>query len=56
MTYMIIFNHLERARNQAGLLLEQKRRKEIEKYLMHQYEKQYYAAGFGISQYGLATA
>ena len=57
MTYMIIFNHLERARNHAGLLLEQRRRKEIEKYLMHQYQKQFYSTGgFMIGQYGLATA
>ena len=57
LAYMIIFNHLERAKNQAGLLLEQKRRKEIEKFLMHQYQKQYYSArAFVIGQYGLATA
>ena len=57
MAHMIIFNHLERARNQAGLLLEQRRRKEIEKDLMYQYQKQYYGAGaFMIGQYGLATA
>lgn len=57
MPYMIIFNHLDRARNQAGLLLEQKRRKEIEKYLEHQYQKQYFNVGkFVIGQYGLATA
>ncbi|HEY3095144.1 MAG TPA: hypothetical protein VGJ42_05235 [Nitrososphaera sp.] len=47
MPYMIIFNHLERARNQAGLLLEQRSRKEIEKKLMHRYQKQYYSvSGF----------
>lgn len=55
--YMIIFNHLERARNQAGLLLEQRRRKEIEKCLMHQYQKQYYTvSGFMMDQYSLVTA
>ena len=53
--YMIIFNHLERARNHAGLLLEQRRRKEIEKYMMHQYQK-YYAGGLVTSLYGIATA
>src|SRR4029077_10786662 len=36
MPYVIIFNHLERGRNQAGLLLDQKRRKEIEKNLIRQ--------------------
>lgn len=57
MPYMIIFNHLERARNQAGLLLEQRRRKEIEKNLMHQYQKQYYSVSrFIINYYGLTTA
>lgn len=57
MAYLIIFNHLERARNHAGLLLEQRRRKEIEKYIMHQYQKQYYGAGqFMIDSYGLTTA
>jgi hypothetical protein len=61
MPYMIIFNHLERARNQAGLmldlLLEQRRRKEIEKNLMHQYQKQYYSAGgFMADRYSLVTA
>lgn len=57
MAYMIIFNHLERARNIAGLLLEQRRRKEEEKFLMHQYQKQYYnPGGFMIGPYGLATA
>jgi hypothetical protein len=53
--YMIIFNHLERARNHAGLLLEQRRRKEIEKYMMHQYQK-YYAGGLVTNLYGIATA
>lgn len=38
-SYMIIFNHLDRARNHAGLLLEQRRRKEIEKYLMYKHQK-----------------
>jgi hypothetical protein len=57
MPYMVIFNHLERARNQAGLLLEQRRRKEIEKNLMHQYQKQYYSISrFIMDQYRLATA
>jgi hypothetical protein len=57
MPYMIVFNHLERARNQAGLLLEQRRRKEIEKNLMHQYQKQYYGvSGFMMKHYSLATA
>jgi hypothetical protein len=57
MAFMIIFNHLERARNIAGFLLEQRRRKEEEKFLMHQYQKQYYGtAGFIMSQYGLTTA
>ena len=55
--YMIIFEHLERAKNQAGLLLEQRRRKEIEKYLMHRYQKQYYGFnGFMMDRYSLATA
>jgi len=57
MPYMIIFNHLDRARNQAGLLLEQRRRKEIEKNLMHQYQRQYYSvSGFMMDRYSLATA
>ena len=57
MAYMIIFNHLERARNHAGLLLERRRRKEIEKDLMHEYQKQYYSAtGFMVDRYSLATA
>ena len=57
MAYMIIFNHLERTRNQAGLLLEQRRRKEIEKYMIHQYQKQYYSvSGFMMDNYSLATA
>jgi len=57
MAYMIIFNHLERARNHAGLLLEQRRRKEIEKYMMYQYQKQYYGSGgFMMDPYGLTTA
>ncbi|HEX7031602.1 MAG TPA: hypothetical protein VF172_01245 [Nitrososphaera sp.] len=59
MPYMIVFNHLERARNQAGLLLEQKRRKEIEKQLEHEYQKQYYySTGRFVlgGQYRLATA
>lgn len=57
MAFMIIFNHLERARNQAGLLLEQRRRKEIEKNIMHRYQKQFYSSsGFMIGSYGLITA
>jgi hypothetical protein len=57
MPYMIIFNHLERARNQAGLLLERRRRKEIEKKLMHRDQKQYYSvSGFILDHYRLATA
>ena len=57
MPYLIIFNHLERARNQAGLLLEQRRRKEIEKNLMHQYQKQYCSvSGFMMDHHSLATA
>jgi hypothetical protein len=57
MPYIIIFNHLERARNQAGLLLEQKIRKKIEKNLMHHYQKQYSSAsGFMMDRYTLTTA
>jgi hypothetical protein len=57
MAYVIIFKHLERAKNHAGLLLEQRRRKEIEKYLMYQYQKQYYGvSGFMMDHYGLVTA
>lgn len=56
MAYMIIFNHLERARNIAGLLLEQRRRKEEEKFLMHQYQKQYHDGRFMIGPSGLITA
>ena len=59
MSYMIIFNHLERTRNIAGLLLEQKRRKEEEKFLMHQYQKRSYSidrlSGL-LSPYSLTTA
>jgi hypothetical protein len=52
MPHMIIFNHLERARNHAGLLIEQRRRKEIEKNLMHRYQKQYYSvSGFMMDEY-----
>ncbi len=41
--YTIInFNHLERTRNIAGLILEQRRRKEEEKLWVHQYHKDYY--------------
>jgi hypothetical protein len=41
MIYMmiIIFNRLERARNIAGLLLEKRKRKEEEKFLIHRYRK-----------------
>jgi hypothetical protein len=55
MGYMIIiFNHLERARNIAGLLLEQRKRKEEEeKFLTHLYHKQYYN---GFMPYLLITA
>lgn len=57
MPYMIIFNYLERARNHAGLLLERRRRKEIEEDLMHHYQKQFYGAGrLMIGSYGLTTA
>jgi hypothetical protein len=43
MIYMTInFHHLERARNIAGLLLEQRKRKEEEKFLIHRYDKYYY--------------
>jgi hypothetical protein len=57
MPYMIIFNYLERARNHAGLLLERKRRKEIEEDLMHRYQKQYYSVSeFMMNRYSLATA
>ncbi len=41
MPFMILFNHLDRTRNIAGLLLEQRKRKEEEKLLMYQYEKYY---------------
>ncbi|MCI0559175.1 MAG: hypothetical protein MN733_11815 [Nitrososphaera sp.] len=41
MSLVIIFNHLERARNIAGLLLEQRRRKQEEQLLMHLYQKNY---------------
>jgi hypothetical protein len=44
------------ARNHAGLLLEQRRRKEIEKYLMHEYQKYYGGSGFVTDLYSLATA
>lgn len=44
MTYAIIFNHLQRTRNVAGFLLEQRRRKEEERVLMNRYEK-YYGIG-----------
>ena len=53
-SYMIIFNHLERARNIAGLLLEQRRRKQEEKLLMYQYDK--YFAERPLSPYSLTTA
>jgi len=60
MAYMIIFNHVERGRNIAGLRLEQKRRKEEEKFLMHRYEKYYGGIDqlqeFMTSPYGLTTA
>ena len=53
-SYMIIFNHLERAKNIAGLLLEQRRRKQEEKLLMYQYDK--YFAERPLSPYSLTTA
>jgi hypothetical protein len=53
-SYMIIFNHLERARNIAGLLLEQRRRKQEEKLMMFQYDK-YFAERLP-TPYGLTTA
>jgi hypothetical protein len=55
MSYMIIiFNHLERARNIAGLLFEQRKRKEEEeKFLTHRYHKHYYN---GFMPYLLITA
>jgi hypothetical protein len=31
--YTIVFDHLERSRNMAGLLLEEKRRKERERFM-----------------------
>jgi hypothetical protein len=39
MGHRIVFNHLERTRNIAGLLLEQRRRKEEERKISHLYEK-----------------
>ena len=60
MAYLIIFNHLERARNIAGLLLEQRRRKEEEKLIMHRYEKYYGSLdllqGLMVSPYELTTS
>lgn len=60
MSHLIIFNHLDRTRNYAGLLLEQRRRKEIEKNLLYQYEKHLYGVGqrdwLVPSPYGLTTA
>lgn len=57
MAYMIIFIHLERARNHAGLLLEQRRRKEIEMCIMHQHQKQYYGTlQFSMDSFILTTA
>jgi hypothetical protein len=38
-SYMIVFHHLDRAKNIAGLLLEQRRRKEEERRIAHLYEK-----------------
>lgn len=58
MSYMIVFHHLERARNIAGLLLEQKKRREEERKIAHRYEK----SAFSLMQanvplsYGAATA
>jgi hypothetical protein len=58
--YVVIFNHLERARNIAGLLLEQRKRKEEEKLMMHRYEKYYgrldRLPGLMTNSYGLTTA
>jgi hypothetical protein len=59
MAYMIVFNHLERAKNIAGLLLEQRRRKEEERRLVHLYEKTCLlsqVAGMMPLAYGVASA
>ena len=57
MRYVIVFHHLERTRNHAGFLIEQRRRKKIEECIMHQYQKQYYCVGgFMMDSYGLITA
>jgi hypothetical protein len=42
LSYVTLFNHLERSRNVAGFLIDQRRRREEEEFLMHQYEREYY--------------
>jgi 3-phosphoglycerate kinase len=56
---IIIFSHLERTRNIAGLFLDQRKRRKVEEFLMHQHGKRYYSnelRGFVTSPYGLVTA
>lgn len=43
MSYMIVFNHLDRTRNIAGLLLEQRHRKEEERRIAYWSERGLYA-------------
>ncbi len=55
-SYMIVFDHLDRARNHAGLLLEQRRRKEIEKYLMYKHRKYHVDRALMTDLYSLVSA
>ena len=57
MAYMTVFNHLDRTRNIAGLLLERRRRKEEERRLTHLYEKTFVMSPLEkMLSYGTATA
>jgi hypothetical protein len=56
---MIVFNHLDRKRNIAGLLLDQRRRRHEEMAMMHEYQMHYYSnelRGFLTGPYGVTTA
>ncbi|MGH9991351.1 MAG: hypothetical protein ACREAZ_01745 [Nitrososphaera sp.] len=55
----ITFHYLERTRNIAGLLLEQRKRKQMEELLLYQDQRHYCVnvmRGFAANLYGLAPA
>lgn len=58
-SHVIVFNHLDRRMNVAGLLLDQRRRRAEEESRMLEYQTQYYTnelRGFLTGPYGMATA